>query len=105
LDRCKISVTIPFDSVHPWSGSNVGSVEMMAHIALTSLCEDHLVAIAALPIVHLPIQYQENLVWQQCLEAVSDLEGPHFHAGTTLLARYVQYLFNIQPNTTRAIMQ
>jgi hypothetical protein len=27
----------------------------MAHIALTSLCEDHLVATAALPIALLPI--------------------------------------------------
>jgi hypothetical protein len=30
-------------------------VELMAHIALTSLCKDHLVATAALPIALLPI--------------------------------------------------
>jgi hypothetical protein len=46
---------------------------MMVHIALTSLCEDHLVATAALPIVLLPIRNQENPVWQQCLEAMCDL--------------------------------
>jgi hypothetical protein len=53
----------------PWSGSVIGSVpntgvEMMAHIALTSLCEDRLTAIAALPITLLPIHNQENPVWQ-----------------------------------------
>jgi hypothetical protein len=61
---------------------------MMTHIALTSLCEDHLAATAILPIVLLPIQNQENPVWQQCFEAVSDLKGPHFHARMTSLARY-----------------
>jgi hypothetical protein len=100
LDRCEVSVTIHFDPVEPWSGSVMGSeldtgVEMMAHIALTSLCEDHLTATVALPIVLLPILGQENPVWQQCLAAVSDLEGPHFHAGMTSLARYAQYLFNL----------
>jgi hypothetical protein len=32
---------------------------------------------------------------------VSDLKGPHFHAGMTSLARYAQYLFNMQHNTAR----
>jgi hypothetical protein len=77
----------------------------MTHIALTSLCEDHLVATAALPIALLPIQDQGNLVWQQHLEAVSNLKGPHFHVGMTSLARYAQYMFNIQHNTARTGMQ
>jgi hypothetical protein len=94
LDRCEVSMTIPFDPTEPWSGSVIGSepdtdVEMMAHIALTSLCEDRLTATAALPSALLPIWDQENPVWQQCLMAVSDLEGPHFHAGMTSLARYM----------------
>jgi hypothetical protein len=64
LDRCEVSVTIPFDPTVPWSGSIIGSepdigVEMMAHIALTSRCEDRLTAIAALPIT----LNQENPVW------------------------------------------
>jgi hypothetical protein len=85
---------IPFDLAKPWSGSIIGSepntgVEMMAHIALTSLCEDRLTATAALPIALLSIHNQENPVWQQCLEAVFDLEGPHFHAGMTSLVRYM----------------
>jgi hypothetical protein len=78
---------------------------MMAHITLTSLCEDRLTATTALPIALLPIQNQENPVWQQCLEAVSDLEGPHFHTRMTSLARYAQYLFNLQHNTARTGMQ
>ena len=106
LDRCEVSLTIPFGPAQPWSGSVIGSepdtgVEMMAHIALTSLCEDRLAATAALPTALLPIRNQENSVWQQRLEAVSDLEGPHFHAGMTSLARYAQYLFNLQHNTAR----
>jgi hypothetical protein len=109
LDRCEVSVMIPFDPVHPWSGSVIGSepdtsVEMMAHIALTSLCEDCLAATAALPIALLPIQNQENPIWKQRLEAVSDLKGPHFHTGMTWLARYAHYLFNLQHNSARIDM-
>jgi hypothetical protein len=80
-------------------------VEMMAHIALSSLCEDRLATTSALPMVLLPIWNQENLIWQQYLEAMSDLEGPHFHTGMTSLARYVQYLFNLQHNTSRTGIQ
>jgi hypothetical protein len=77
----------------------------MAHIALTAMCEDRLTATVAPPIVLLPIQNQENPIWQQCLEAMSTLEGPHFHTGMISLARYAQYLFNLQHNTTRIAMQ
>jgi hypothetical protein len=37
--------------------------------------------------------------------AVSDLKGTHFHAGMTSLARYAQYLFNLQHNTARTGIQ
>jgi hypothetical protein len=88
LDRYEVSVTIPFDPTEPWSGTVIGSeagtnVERMVHIALTSLYEDRLVATATLPITLLPIQNQENHIWQWCLEVVSDLEGPHFHVKMT----------------------
>jgi hypothetical protein len=36
---------------------------------------------------------------------MADLKGPHFHVGMTLLAKYVQYLFNLQHNTTRTTRQ
>jgi hypothetical protein len=106
LDRCEVSVMIPFDLTELWLGSVIGSkpdtgVERMAHITLTFLCEDRLTATATLPIALLPIRNQENPVWQQCLEAVSNLKSPHFHARMTSLARYAQYLFNLHHNTTR----
>jgi hypothetical protein len=58
---------IPVDPMKPWSASVVNSepdtgVEMMVHIALTSLCEDRLTATAALPIALLLIWDQENPV-------------------------------------------
>jgi hypothetical protein len=100
----------PFNLMDPWSGSIIGSepdtgVELIAHLSLTSLCVHHLAATAALPIVLLPIRNQENPVWQQCLGAVSNLKGPHFHAGMTSLAKYTQYLFNLQHNTARTARQ
>jgi hypothetical protein len=110
LNRCEVSVMIPFDPAEPWSGFVISSdpdtgVEMMAHLALTSLSEDCLTATVALSIALLPIRDQENPVWQQCLEAVSDLEGPHFHARMTSLARYMEYLFKLQHNTAKTGMQ
>jgi hypothetical protein len=110
MDQCEVSVMVPFDPTELWSGSIIGSeldtsVELIVHIALTSMCEDHLAATAALPITLLPIQNQENPVWQQRLEVVSNLKGPHFYIGMTSLARYAQYLFNLQHNTARTGMQ
>jgi hypothetical protein len=72
MDQCKVSVTIPFESSEPWSGSIIGSepdtgVELMEHITLTSSCEDHLAATAALPIALLLIWNQENPIWQSVL--------------------------------------
>jgi hypothetical protein len=77
LDRCEVSVMIPFEATGPWSGSVIGSepdtgIEMMTHIAFTSLCEDRLTGSSALPIALLPIRDQENPVWQQRFSAVSD---------------------------------
>jgi hypothetical protein len=94
----------------PWLGSIIcsepdTSIELMVHMALTSLCEDHLTATAALPIALLLIRNQENPVWQQCLEVVSNLKGPHFHVRMTSLVRYAQYLFNLQHNTAKTGMQ
>jgi hypothetical protein len=110
MNQCEVSVTIPFNPTEPLSVSVIGSepdtgVELMAHMALTSLCKDRLAATAVLPITLLPILDQENPIWQQRLEVVSNLNGPHFHAGMTSLARYAQYLFNLQHNTTRTGMR
>jgi hypothetical protein len=77
MDQCKVSVMIPFDPTEWWLVSVIGSkpdtgVELMTHIALSSLCEECLIAMVALPIMILSIWNQENPVWQQRLEAVSD---------------------------------
>jgi hypothetical protein len=94
MGKCEVSMTIPFEPREPWLGSIIGSepdtgVELMAHMTLTSLCEDHLAATTALPIALLLIWDQENPIWQQRLEAVSNLKGPYFHTGMTSLARYM----------------
>jgi hypothetical protein len=105
-----IGTSLSFIPTEPWLGSVIGSdpnttVEMMAHVTLTSLCESRLAATAALPITLFPIQNQENPVWQQCFEAVSVLEGPHFSVDMIVMAKYVQYLFNLQHNTASTDMQ
>jgi hypothetical protein len=61
LDRCEVNVTLPFNPTEPWSGFVIGSepdtgVEMMVHIALTSLSEDRLTATTTLPIALLGIR-------------------------------------------------
>jgi hypothetical protein len=69
LDMCEVGVMIPFDPTESWSGFVIGSepntgIEMMVHIALTSLCEDRLAATAALPIARLLIWNLGNPIWQ-----------------------------------------
>jgi hypothetical protein len=81
------------------------TVEQTAQVALTSLCESHLADTAAMPIALFPIHNQEDPLWKQRLEAMSNLEGPHFHAGMAALAGYVQHMFNLQASTTRTIIQ
>jgi hypothetical protein len=44
-------------------------------------------------------------MWKKRLEAVSNLEGPHFHAGMSALAGYAQHLFNLQASTDRTVMR
>jgi hypothetical protein len=71
LDRCEVSVMIPFDPARPWSGSVIDSepdtgIEIMAHIALTSLCEDRLTATAALPITLLPGSGEPHMAATSC---------------------------------------
>jgi hypothetical protein len=97
MDQCEVNMMIPFNPMEPWSGSIIGSepntdVELMVHMALTTLCEDRLTATAALTIALLPIGDQENLIWQLRLEAMSNLKGPHFRAGMTSLAKYTHVI-------------
>jgi hypothetical protein len=94
----------------PWMGTVIGSelngtIKQMTLIALTSMCESRLTTTAEMPITLFPIHNQEDPVWQQRLEAMSDLEGPHFHVGMAEMAKYATYLFNLQHNTARTIIQ
>jgi hypothetical protein len=93
LDICETSVTIPPNQEDTWTETIIDSepnctIKQMAHITLTSLCESRLTATAVMPITFFLIQNQENPVWKQCLEAVSDLEGPHFSTGMAAMAKY-----------------
>jgi hypothetical protein len=81
-------------------GTIIGSepdttIEQMAHVALTSLCESRLTTTAVKPITLFPIRNQENVTWKQRLEVVSHNEGSHFSAGMAAMATYAQYLFNL----------
>jgi hypothetical protein len=64
------------------------TVEQTAHVALISLCESRLAATAVMLIALFLIRNQENPMWKQCHEAVTDLEGPHFSAGMAAMAKY-----------------
>jgi hypothetical protein len=77
----------------------------MALVALTSLCESYLASTTKMPTALFPIHNQEDPVWLQCLGAMSDPEGSHFHTGVAEMAKYVQYLFNLKHNTARTIVQ
>jgi hypothetical protein len=81
------------------------TVEQTAQVALTSLCESRLTDTAAMPIALFPIHNQEDPMWKQRLETVSNPEGPHFHAGMAALAGYAQHMFNLQASTGRTVMR
>jgi hypothetical protein len=51
------------------------------------------------------IREQEEPMWRQHLQDVTNLEGPHFHTGMAGMTRYVQYMFNLQRNTVKTIVQ
>jgi hypothetical protein len=81
------------------------TVEQTAQVTLTSLCESHLADTAAMSIAFFPIRNQEDPMWKQRLKAVSNPEGPQFHAGMAALAGYAQHIFNLQVSIDRTIIQ
>jgi hypothetical protein len=109
-DKCEVNVVIPLNPTEPWIATVIGveldeTVEQTAQVALTSLCETRLIDTAVMPITLFPIRNQEDPVWKQRLEAVSDPEGPHFHVGMAALAGYAQHIFNLQASTGRTVMR
>jgi hypothetical protein len=66
LDICETSMTIPFNQVDLWMGTNIDSepdttVKQAAHVALTSLCESHLTVMS---ITLFLIRNQKNPMWK-----------------------------------------
>jgi hypothetical protein len=99
-DKCEVNVVISLNPIQPWMATVIGveldeTVEQTAQVALTSLCETRLVDTAAMTIALFPIRNQEDPVWKQRLKAMSNPEGPHFHAGMAALVGYTQHLFNL----------
>jgi hypothetical protein len=110
LDQCDVNVTIPLNPMKPWMVTIIGvelddTIKQTAQVALTSLCGSHVANTAAMPIVLFPTCYQGDPMWQQRLEAVSDSEGPQFHAGMAVMTEYAQYSFDLQHTTARTIIQ
>jgi hypothetical protein len=81
------------------------TVEQTAQVALTTLCESHLTYTVVMLITLFLIRNQDDPMWKQCLEAMSNPEGPHFHAGMAALAGYAQHVFNLQASTGRTVMR
>jgi hypothetical protein len=109
-DKCEVNVLIPLNPMESWMTTVIGveldeTVEQTAQVALTSLCESRIADTAAMPIMLFPIRNHEGPVWKQCLEAVSNPEGPHFHAGMVALAGYAQHMFNLQVSTGRTVLR
>jgi hypothetical protein len=110
LDKCEVSVMIPLNPAEPWMGTVIGvelddTIEQTAQVALTSLCGSRLTDTAAMPIAFFPIRNQGDPMWKQCLEAVFDLECPHFHTCMAAMVEYAQYSFNLQHNLARTVIQ
>jgi hypothetical protein len=80
------------------------TVEQTAQVALTSLCESPLANTVVLPIALFPICNQEDPVWKQHREAMSNPEVPHFHAGMAALAKYALHMFNLQASDARTVI-
>jgi hypothetical protein len=99
-DKCEVNVVIPLNATEPQMATVIGveqdeTIEQTAQVIVTSLCESRLADTAAMPIALFLIRNQEDPVWKQRLEAMSNPEGPHFHAGMAALAEYVQHMFNL----------
>jgi hypothetical protein len=109
MDQCEVSVTIPLNPVEPWMATIIGveqddTIEQTALVALSSLCGSRLVNTTVIPIVLFEVHYRGDPVWQQCLQAISDSEGPHFQASMGTMAEYAQYSFDLQHTTTRTVI-
>jgi hypothetical protein len=91
--RCEVSVTLPLSPTEPWGTTVIGveldeTVEQAAHIALTALCESRLDNTATMSIALFLIREQEDPMWRQHPQDVTNPEGPHFHTGMAVMTMY-----------------
>jgi hypothetical protein len=76
-DKCEVNVVIPLNPTEPWMATVIGveldeTVEQTAQVTLSSLCESSLADTATMPITLFLIRNQEDPMWKQCLEAMSN---------------------------------
>jgi hypothetical protein len=110
LNVCEVRVTIPFQPTVSWKEAIIGSevddaIKKMTHVALTSLHNRSLTTTADMPIALFLICNPEVPEWQQCHEATCELTSPHFSIGWAQMTMYMRYLFNLQHNTGRIIIE
>jgi hypothetical protein len=74
-------------------------------VALTSLCERSLATTADTLITLFPIRNKDEPEWQKCHETMCDLTSQHFSTGSAEMAKYSRYLFNLQHNIGRTIIE
>jgi hypothetical protein len=74
----------------------------MAHVALSAPGERRL---TDTPITLFLIGDQEEPEWRQRLEAACDLSSLQFNVGWAQMAKYAQYLFNLQHNTDHTVIE
>jgi predicted PurR-regulated permease PerM len=98
--QCEVSMTIPLNPVESWMATAINvelddTIKQTTQVTLTSFCGSRLANAIVMPIVLFPVHYQGDPVWQQCLEAISDPEGPHLHGDMAAMAEYAQYSFDL----------
>jgi hypothetical protein len=110
MEQCEVSMMIPINPEDPWMATVIGIeldniVDQTAQVALASLCGSCLANTVMTPITLFLFCFRGDLVWHWHLEAVSDPEGPHYHAGMAALAEYAQYSFDLQHNIATTVLQ
>jgi hypothetical protein len=68
-DKCEVNMVIPLNPTEPWMATVIRveldeTVEQMAQVTLTSMCESRLGDTAAMPIALFLICNQEDPVWK-----------------------------------------
>jgi hypothetical protein len=88
---CEVRVEIPVNPTAPWTRAVVGgdwddTVEKMAHVALTAMCEQRLADTTNTPIALFPIRDQEDWrspcgisAWMQLVTSPAGSSTPGVH--------------------------